>query len=77
MSEISRWTKNNRNCRDGIGDISVTTGHTEMVHLSKFAAFYETVNETNFMFEILWQIIAKFIFKPKDTTVGTPLSSDN
>ena len=53
MSEISRWTKNNRNCRDGIGDISVTTGHTEMVHLSKFAAFYETVNETNFMFEIL------------------------
>ncbi len=37
--------------RHAPGDISGTTGHTEMVHLSKVAAFYETEHETNFMFE--------------------------
>ncbi len=44
-----------------------------MVHLSKFAVFYETDHETNFMFEILWKIlwkiIVKFNFKKKNISL--------
>ncbi len=50
MSEIIEMDQNRR--EQAPGDISGTTGHTEMVHLSKFSAFYEAGRETNFMFEI-------------------------